>query len=59
MKMDVPFPVSIDENKLFLYDPNDGFYNDLCYTYITQIGTDIILKDRRNEFIESNMTLCD
>ena len=50
---------SIDENKIYLYDPNSDFYNDVCYTYTSEKGTDVCLEDRKNEYIENNRTLCE
>ena len=35
-----------------------GYYNDICYVTTSDSGTDIILKDRKNEFIDNNKTLC-
>ena len=52
-------PVSIDENILFKYDPTNDYYNDICYTYTTENGTDIVLLDRKNEFNKNNMSLCE
>ena len=52
-------PVSIDESKLFKYDPNSGFYTDNCFSYTTENGTDIILNDRKKEFSEKNLSLCE
>ena len=49
----------IDENNIFLYDPDSDFYNDICFTYTTKFGTDIILSDRKKEFIENNFYLCE
>ena len=51
-------PVNIDESKLFKYDPNSGFYTDNCFTYTTENGTDIILDDRKDEFTNNNLSLC-
>ena len=34
------------------------YYNDLCYTTTSDIGTDLTLNDRKNEFIEKNNTVC-
>ena len=51
-------PVSIDESKLFKYDPNSDFYNDNCFSYTTENGTDIILNDRKKEFNDNNLSLC-
>ena len=52
-------PVSIDETKLFKYDPNSGFYTDNCFPYTTENGTDIILNDRKQEFVDNNLSLCE
>ena len=58
-KIHLDIPVSIDEKNLFKYDPSDDYYNDICYPYSTVHKTDIILKDRRNEFINNNLSLCE
>ena len=55
----INIPVSIDEDKVYLYDPNSDFYNDDCYAYTTEDGTDIIINDRKNEFIDNNLSLCE
>ena len=52
-------PVSINEDKIFVYDPKSEFYTDDCYTYTTEFGTDILIDDRQNEFINNNMSLCE
>ena len=51
-------PVKIDENELYIYDQNSPFYNDLCCICNSDNKTDIIIKDRRNEFINKNRSLC-
>ena len=52
-------PVSIDENNLFKYDQNSEYYNDECNIYTTEDGTDILINDRKEEFIQNNMSLCE
>ena len=52
-------PVSIDENNLFKYDPNNEYYTDECYPYTTENGTDILINDRQNEYIDNNLSLCE
>ena len=37
---------------------SSGYYNDVCYPVTTDFGTDIILKDRRDEFIKNNKSVC-
>ena len=52
-------PVNIDESNLFKHDPNSGYYTDNCYSYTTDEGTDILLSDRKKEFLKNNMSLCE
>ena len=52
-------PVSINEDTLYKYNPNDDYYNDECYAYTTENGTDIIINDRQNEFIDNKLSLCE
>jgi len=53
------FNVRIDEKHLFKYDRFSEYYNDKCFTYTSEKGTDVILIDRRKEFIYKNMSLCE
>ena len=55
----IEYNISINEDILFKYNSSDEYYNDKCYPYKTEYGTDIILDDRRNEFILYNMSLCE
>ena len=43
-----------------LFDANDSFYNDICATFSTQNGTDILLYDRRMDMYQKtlNISLC-
>ena len=52
-------PVVIDEDSAFKHDPNSDYYNDECYAYTTENGTDIILNDRIKEYTENNLSLCE
>ena len=52
-------PVSLNEEDLFKYNTSSEYYNDLCFTYTTEEGTDIILDDRKNEYVDYNMSLCE
>ena len=51
IKIDINIPVNIDEKNLFKYNSSDDYYNNICYSYTTENNTDIILKDRRNEYL--------
>ena len=57
--MEISIPVKINEKNLFKYNSSDDYYNDKCYAYTTEMGTDITLKDRRNEYQNNNMSLCE
>ena len=59
VKIDIYIPTNITVNELYKYNPKNDFYNDICKTYTTESGTDIILSDRRNEFVDNNMNVCE
>ena len=52
-------PVNISTDKLYLYDPNNEFYNDLCNQHTSESGTDMTLFDRKNDYNIQNMSLCE
>ena len=58
-KINILIPVSVKEENINKYNSSHEYYNDICYTYTTENGTDIILADRKNEFIINNMSLCE
>ena len=57
----IPFyiTVDIDENELFKYDPSSDYYKDICFRYTTDDETDITIFDRKNEFNNQNLSLCE
>ena len=57
-KIEITIPVQITDI-IDKYDPQSDYYNDICYTVTSENGTDIILSDRKEEFIENNMALCE
>ena len=57
IKMSLFIKVEITES-LDELNISSGYYNDLCYTVTTNSSTDITLKDRKNEFIKENKTVC-
>ena len=52
-------PVKIDENKIYQYDPNSDYYTDECSSYSSNNGTDILISDRKKNYIENNLSLCE
>ena len=54
----ISYPVPIDDD-IDKFNSSSGYYNDVCYTTSSEFGTDLCLKDRRDIFIDKNMTLCE
>ena len=52
-------PVTINEDILFKYDPNNEYYTDECIPSTTENGADILLNDRKDEFNNKKMSLCE
>ena len=50
--------LSIDEDNLYKYDPNNEYYTNECYPSTTDDGVDIILNDRHSEYNNNNLSLC-
>ena len=59
LKIMINIPVDIDEDNLFKYNSSSEYYNDKCFPYTTVTNTDIILEDRRKEYINNNLSLCE
>ena len=56
-KISLLIPLIITEN-LDILDSKSEYYNDICYTTTSESGTDITLKDRKNEYIDCNKMIC-
>jgi len=70
VKIDIYTPVSLDSETYNLakqlkdqgydiFNSSDAFYNDICSTFNSENNTDIILRDRRKDFYNPNITLCE
>ena len=57
--VDISIPVKIEEGDIEKYDTQSEYYNSICSKSTSESGTDITLSDRKNEFIDNNMTLCE
>ena len=53
----IPIIIYKDEN-IDKYNSSSGYYNDLCYATTSDYGTDIISKDRQEDIITENRTVC-
>ena len=57
-KVDITIPVELNDS-LFIHNPKSDYYRSDCIKDITENGVDICLKDRKREFIDKNLTLCE
>ena len=57
-KIDISISVKID-GQLDKYNSSSDYYNNICYKTTSESGTDISLNDRRNEFVNNNLSLCE
>ena len=57
--IELEIPVSINEEELFKYNLSSDYYQDKCFAYTSENGTDIILNDRKTEYYEKNMYACE
>ena len=52
----IPVPINDDINK---HNPKSDYYNNICSKSKSEFNTDITLRDRKNIFIDKNLTLCE
>ena len=57
--INISIPATINEDKLYKYDPKNEYYTDECIPSTTENGIDILLNDRQNEFNNNNLSLCE
>ena len=71
IRITINTPVNLDDNSIILfesllqngyniYDSGDDFYNDICTTYTTVNGTDMLIEDRKKNIYSKsgNITMC-
>ena len=59
IKIEISIPVSINESELFKYDISSDYYNDICFSYQEKNKADMIINDRRNEYLNNNLSVCE
>ena len=42
-----------------ILNSKDSFYNDICTPYTSSNGTDVLIKDRKTDYYNPNLTLCE
>ena len=58
IKIDLSIPVILSDS-LDKINSSSDYYNDICYTYTSEDGTDISLSDRKKDFIKNNLIVCE
>ena len=53
------YNIEINETEEFKYDPNSDYNNEICFQFTTEYKTDITLYNRRKEFNDYNLSLCE
>ena len=59
ISININIPVTIDEDHLYKYNPYSQYYTDKCYPYTSECGDDNVLIERRNEFNDNYLSLCE
>ena len=57
--INIKLPAYINSKEIFRYDPSSEYFNDMCFPFTNENDADIIILDRKNEFVDNNMSLCD
>ena len=57
-RIDLSIPVEITED-IDKVNSSSSYYNDICYTYTSEDGTDISLSDRKKNFVDNNLSVCE
>ena len=58
MKINITIPIKINDD-LIKYDPTSDYYNNICSKTTSIYSTDISLVDRKNNFMNNNMFICE
>ena len=57
VKINIDVPIKLTES-LDILNSSSGYYNDICYSATSDSGTDISLKDRKDNYINGNKAVC-
>ena len=58
-KIKILMPAVIEEDEEYKHNISSDYYNNICHVYKTKNGVDITLADRKEEFNNNNMSLCE
>ena len=54
----ISVPIEISSENIDKLNSSSDYYKDICQTATSDSGTDMLLSDRKNEFIDGNKTVC-
>ena len=52
-------PITFNLTEDYKYDPNSDYHKKICFQYTSEEKTDMILYERKRQFNELNMSLCE
>ena len=58
-KIDISIPADIPINDIDKHNKSSPLYNDICFPASSKNGTDMILKVRRDEYVNKNLSICE
>ena len=58
-KVKVSYPININEDEIYKYNISSDYYQDKCSPTKNNNNFDIIIKDRQDEYIKNNYSLCE
>ena len=58
LNIEIIIPVIINENKLYIYDLNSCYYNDVCNNTSLENNIDLTLYNRKEYYKKKNLWLC-
>ena len=58
-KININIPILLDEKDLDKHNISSNYYKDICYKSSSENGVDLIINDRKEEYINKDMNACE
>ena len=58
-ELNIESAMSLADRGVDVFNAQDAFFNDICQPFDNADGIDIIIDDRKKEFLEQNLSLCE
>ena len=59
IKININIPIIINEKDIDKYNISSRYYKDICYKTISDNNIDLIINDRKEEYINKDMNPCE